>query len=193
MPEYREYLSVDEVAKDYAIRRHAEVNHRYDAIHTYAFHLTMVVDIAKIFIRLIPEKDRADVYGGCWVHDIIEDARETFANVKRATNDVIAEYAFRCTNEKGRTRKERANKKYYAGIKEYKHTTFIKLCDRIANVTFARQNGSSMLEMYRNEHANFKVCLYDGRFEEMWQYLENLFDVNYNLDEIFKSLENGKL
>ena len=71
MPEYREYLSVDEIAKDYAIRRHAEVNHRYDAIHTYAFHLVMVVDVAKKYINLIPKKDRADVLGGCWTHDII--------------------------------------------------------------------------------------------------------------------------
>jgi len=174
MPEYREYLSVDEVAKDYAIRRHAEVNHRYDAIHTYAFHLTMVVDVAKEFIHLIPKKDRADVYGGCWTHDIIEDARETFNNVKRATNEVIAEYAFRCTNEKGRTRKERANDNYYAGIKEYKHTTFIKLCDRIANITFAKENESSMLDMYRKEYKNFKDHLYDGRFEEMWNHLNEL-------------------
>lgn len=186
MPEYREYLTVvDEVAKDYAIRRHAEVNHRYDAIHTYAFHLTMVVDVAKRFINLIPEKDRADVIGGCWVHDIIEDARETFNNVKQATNEVIAEYAYRCTNEKGRTRKERANDKYYADIKEYKHTVFIKLCDRIANASFARQSGSSMLEMYKKENENFKTKLYDGRFQEMWNFLDKIFDPTYDLDDIY--------
>lgn len=173
MPEYREFLSIDEVAKDYAIRRHAEVNHRYDAIHTYAFHLTMVNDIANMFIHLILEECRADVKGGCWVHDIIEDARETFNNVKRATNEVIAEYAYRCTNEKGRTRKDRANKKYYEGIKTYKYCTFIKLCDRIANVTFAVNNKSSMLDMYKKEYESFQV-LRDGRFEEMWYHLDKL-------------------
>jgi hypothetical protein len=173
MPEYREFLSVDEVAKDYAIRRHAEVNHRYDAIHTYAFHLTMVNDIADKFIHLIPEEGRADVKGGCWVHDIIEDARETFNNVKKATNEVIAEYAYRCTNEKGRTRNDRANDMYYTGIKQYKYTTFIKLCDRIANVTFAMNNKSSMLDMYRKEYKSFSV-LRDGRFEEMWKHLNLL-------------------
>lgn len=174
MPEYREYLSMDEVAKDYAIRRHREVNHNYDALHNYAFHLQMTVDVAKKFIHLIPSEEREDVIGGCWTHDIIEDARETYNNVKKATNKVIAEYAYRCTNEKGRTRKERANDKYYAEIKEYKHTTFIKLCDRIANVSFAKENGSSMLDMYEKEFNNFYEKLYDGRYDEMWDHLKNL-------------------
>ncbi len=177
MPEYREYLSVDEVAKDYAIRRHAEVNHRYDAIHTYAFHLVMVVDVAKRYIYLIPDKDVPDVVGGCWTHDIIEDARETFNNVKKQTNDIIAEYAYRCTNLRGRSRKERAPKEYYDEIRKYKHCTFIKLCDRIANVSFAVESKSSMLDMYRNEYAFFKLCLEDGRFSEMWDELEKLLEI----------------
>ena len=177
MPEYREYLSIDEVAKDYAIRRHREVNHHYDSVHSYAFHLQMTVDIAKRFIHLIPKEDRPDVLGGCWVHDIIEDARETYANVKRATNKVIAEYAYACTNEKGRTRKERANADYYKGIKSYKHATFIKLCDRIANVTFAKENGSSMFEMYRKEFSDFYDNLYDGRYQDMWDHLKELLEL----------------
>lgn len=177
MPEYREYLSIDEVAKDYAIRRHREVNHNYDATHNYAFHLTMVADIAKQYLYLIPEEDRKDVLGGCWCHDIIEDARETYNNVKKATNKVIAEYAFRCTNEKGRTRPERANDKYYEGIREYKHTTFIKLCDRLANVTFSKQTSSSMFYVYKEEYDHFSQQLYDGRFIEMWEELKELLEI----------------
>jgi hypothetical protein len=172
MPEYKEHITVDEIAKDYAIRRHREVNHHYDATHDYTFHLQATADVGYNFIHLIPKNDRLDVIGGCWVHDIIEDARETYNNVKRATNEVIAEYAFALTNEKGKTRKERANKKYYEGIKLYKHATFIKLCDRIVNMTFARDHKSSMYDMYLREFDNFYKNLYDGRFEEMWNYLK---------------------
>jgi len=39
MPEYKEHITVDEIAKDYAFRRHREVNHHYDATHDYTFHL----------------------------------------------------------------------------------------------------------------------------------------------------------
>ena len=174
MPEYKEFLSIDEIAKDYAIRRHNEVNHRYDVGHPYSVHLIMSVEVGKKFIHLIPEKDIPETFGGIWVHDIIEDARETYNNVKRATNEVIAEYAFALTNEKGKTRKERANKKYYEGIKLYKHATFIKLCDRIVNMTFARDHKSSMYDMYLREFDNFYKNLYDGRFEAMWNYLKGI-------------------
>lgn len=177
MPEYKEFLSVSEKAKDYAIRRHREVNHHYNALYPYAYHLQMTVDIAKKFIHLIPEIDREDVIGGCWTHDIIEDARETFNNVKNEINEVIAEYAYRCQNEKGRTRKERANKKYYKEIKEYRHCAFIKLCDRIANVSFSIKEKSSMFDMYKNEFSFFYEQLYDGRFEEMWGYLKKLLKI----------------
>jgi len=174
MPEYREFLSVDEIAKDYAIRRHREVNHHYNALYPYAYHLQMTVDTAIEFIHLIPEIDRSDVIGGCWCHDIIEDARETYNNVKDETNKTIAEYSYVCCNEKGKTRKERANKTYYDGIKAYKHCTFIKLCDRIANVTFSVTEKSSMINMYRDEHEFFSKNLRDGRFEEMWEHLDKL-------------------
>lgn len=177
MPEYREFLSIEEIAKDYAIRRHREVNHHYNALYPYAFHLQMTVEIANKFIHLIPEEDRPDVIGGCWVHDIIEDARETYNNVKQVTNETIAEYAYALCNEKGKTRKERANEKYYQGIIRYKHALFIKLCDRIANVTFSLNERSSMINMYKKEYDDFHGSLYDGRFQEMWDYLENILGI----------------
>ena len=178
MPEYKEFLSIEEIAKDYAIRRHREVNHHYNALYPYAFHLQMTVEIANKFIHLIPEEARPNVLGGCWVHDIIEDARETYNNVLKATNETIAEYAYRCTNEKGRTRKERSNVKYYTGIKSYKFCTFIKLCDRIANVTFSITEKSGMINMYKKEYGSFRENLYDGRFQEMWDHLDNLLEWN---------------
>lgn len=174
MPEYREFLSMEEIAKDYAIRRHREVNHHYNALYPYAYHLQMTVDVAHQFIHLVPECDREDVIGGCWTHDIIEDARETYNNVKQATNKMIAEYAYACCNEKGKTRKDRANKKYYDEIKACKHAAFIKLCDRIANVTFSIEEKSSMINMYKEEFDNFYEKLYDGRFQEMWDHLKKI-------------------
>jgi hypothetical protein len=176
MPEYREFLSVEDIAKDYAIRRHREVNHHYNALYPYAFHLQMTVEVANKFIHLIPEEDRADVIGGCWTHDLIEDARETYNNVKHATNETIAEYAYALCNEKGKTRKDRANDKYYMGIRAYKHASFIKLCDRIANVQFSINEKSSMINMYRDEFDDFYEKLYDGRFQEMWENLKKLLN-----------------
>ncbi|WP_298473442.1 hypothetical protein [uncultured Maribacter sp.] len=66
------------------------------------------------------------MYCACWVHDIIEDARETYIDVLENTNVTIAELAYALTNEKGRTRKERANDAYYRGIQKTPNASFVK-------------------------------------------------------------------
>jgi hypothetical protein len=165
-----------EIAKNYAIKVHKSINQKYDT-HEYEHHLEMTVSIGKKFIYLIPEKDRGDVIGGCWCHDIIEDVSSvTFNDLKKETNNIIAELAYACTNEKGRTRAERANDKYYEGIRNTKYATFIKLCDRLANVKYSLNSGSKMFEMYKKEQKHFKSMLHTtSEYDDMWNYLEEIF------------------
>ena len=59
------------------------------------------------------------------------------------------------SNEKGKNRKERANDKYYAGIRATKGAVFVKLCDRIANVQYSKMTKSRQYEMYKKENADF--------------------------------------
>jgi len=159
--------------KIYAINCHTAVNQMYDD-KSYSFHLGMVVEIAERFIHLIPEKDREDVIAGCWVHDVIEDTGKTYNDVKKATNETIAEYAYALTNEKGRNREARANHGYYAGIDQYKHATFIKLCDRYANMKYSKDHGSSMFKTYQKEMDMFIWHLKGLKYEELWIALETL-------------------
>ena len=58
---------------------------------------------------------------------------------------------FAVTNEKGKTRKQRASYKYYEGIRNCKHATFIKVCDRLANMQYSRVKNKSMYGMYIKE------------------------------------------
>ena len=162
-------------AEIYASKMHSASNHDYD-IHPYRYHLRMVVDFANKYIHLIPKKDRDTVIAGCWVHDTIEDARATYHDVLKNTNKVVAEYAYALTNEKGRNRAERASSSYYYGIRIYKHASFIKLCDRLANVTYSKKKKSGMFKGYKKEYANFKNELYDERWIEIWKDLEELLN-----------------
>ena len=159
-----------EIARTYAKNAHASINQKYHD-QPYAYHLQMVATIAQHYIDLIPEKDRDEVLCGCWVHDVIEDTGQTYNDVKRNTNESIAEYAYALTNEKGRTRKDRASYRYYKGIKEYKHAAFIKLCDRFANVKYSKEHGSSMYAQYQKEMFYFKIHLEDERYERLWNDL----------------------
>ena len=164
--------SIVDKAKFYAIEKHKYVNQSYD-IYPYSFHLDMVYKVAKRYIDLVPIQDQEEVLAAVWVHDIIEDARENYNDVLEETNETVAEYAFALTNPKGKNRADRNRKEYYDGLKLYKHASFIKLCDRIANVEFSRKSGGSMYKKYQKEAKEFRSKLDDGRWDEMWKHLES--------------------
>jgi len=161
-----------EKAKKYAIDCHSNTGHQYDG-KPYETHLQMVYDTAIKFIHLIPKEEQENVLAACWLHDVIEDCRETYNDVKANTNETIAELAYALTNEKGKTRSERANDKYYQGIKETPFATFIKVCDRIANYKYSTQKGSRMASMYEKEMEDFIGKLFDSKYEELFNYLRN--------------------
>jgi (p)ppGpp synthase/HD superfamily hydrolase len=162
-----------ETLKERAFNCHRSTNHFYDD-KPYEYHLEMVAEVAKKFIHLIPEKYRDIVITSCYFHDVIEDTRQTYNDVKNATCLEVAEIVYALTNEKGKTRKERANDKYYQGIRDTQFATFVKMCDRIANIQYSMSTRSGMLEMYRKETPNFINKIYDERYDEMFEYLENL-------------------
>ncbi|WP_298427416.1 phosphohydrolase [uncultured Kordia sp.] len=166
-------MTIHEKARVYASEKHRDANHMYDQ-YPYEFHLQMVVNAANQFLYLIPEEAQQNVLAGCWVHDVIEDARETYNDVKKALNEDIAELAYALTNDKGKTRSERAGDKYYEGIRNTPYAIFIKLCDRIANVTHSKNTSSRMLAVYRKENPAFVEKLHDDKYMDVIQYLENL-------------------
>lgn len=161
--------------KELSARLHADVNHKYDD-KPYTIHLNMVEAVHQEF------KDDCDLDDkilsiACWGHDLIEDCRVT-------PNDLIAfkfpleavKIIYALTNEKGWNRSERANDKYYHGIKETAGATFVKMCDRIANVRYSKMMGSSMFDKYRKENDQFMSKVGADSFPKMKQYLINLFN-----------------
>lgn len=165
-----------ENVKNFAIKCHNDTCHYYDT-HQYSYHLQMVVDVAYRFIHLIPKEWVDIVISSCWAHDTLEDTRITYNDLLKETSLQVADIVYALTNEKGKTRKERANDKYYQGIRETPYATFVKLCDRIANVEYSMTTRSRMLEMYRKEMPEFIETLYDEKWDEMFKYLESLVGI----------------
>lgn len=162
--------------REYGLKCHNQTNHYYDN-HPYGVHLQQVYNIAVRFIHLIPEEQRDNVLAACWVHDVIEDCRQTYNDVLKATNETIAELAYALTNEKGKNRKERANDKYYNGIRLTPNAIFIKLCDRIANYQYSiDQITSNMALKYKKEMWEFVKNLYDAKYQEMFDHLTDMGD-----------------
>lgn len=181
----------------WCVDKHKETNHMYDTYLPYEFHLRMVAHVGEKYKHLLSDEEYStgDVIGNpmmqvstvracmiaCWGHDLIEDCRVSYNDVKDTLGEEAAEIIYAVTNEKGKNRKERANEKYYEGIRNTKGAVFVKLCDRIANVQYSKMTGSRMFEMYKKENDWFMTrlgytwCNTEPYFE-MFQYLSGLFE-----------------
>ena len=167
---------------EWCIEQHRKTNHWYDAYLPYEFHLRMVAQAAKDFMHLIPDGEiKHNLMSAAYGHDLIEDTRVSYNDVKSVLGEFAADIIYAVSNEKGKNRKERANEKYYEGIRDTPGAVFVKLCDRIANVQYSKMTKSRMFEMYRKENDHFLTSLgfVEGQghpLGEMCRYLENLFE-----------------
>lgn len=168
-------LDVDFVktAEEYATKCHRETNHLYDG-KPYYDHLVMVVCYGLKYLHLVPYQHRHNAIAACWAHDTIEDTRQTYNDVKNILGEDVAEIVFALTNEKGKTRAQRANGKYYSGIRVTPCATFVKVCDRLANAEYSKEHKSSMFDLYKRENNSFAEELYISPYEEMFNELENI-------------------
>jgi (p)ppGpp synthase/HD superfamily hydrolase len=167
--------SIIDTAMLYGIKCHADTNHMYDG-KPYSYHLAMVFRVARTFQNLLPDHSKYDVLASCWVHDCIEDCRQTYNDVRIATNERVADIAYALTNEKGKTRKERASSLYYKGIRETQFAAFVKLCDRIANAQYSATKKSKMLEVYQKENFEFCHSIYDTQYDPMFRVLDRILE-----------------
>jgi (p)ppGpp synthase/HD superfamily hydrolase len=148
-------------------------NHRYGN-YSYMYHLKKVVYTAESFIYLTPIDQHENILAACWLHDSIEDHRQTYNDILKVTNKEVAEIVFALTNNKGRTRKERADRAYYHGIRATPGATFVKLCDRIANVTHSKKTNSEMFRKYMHEHHLFMDELRSAQYAPLIHFLDKL-------------------
>ena len=158
-----------EEVRECAHMLHESVNQQYDKKHPYGFHLDMVADSVFKYGHLIcqSEHDVLPLFFGAFYHDSIEDARMSYNDVTKAARlfmdeeqaYMAAEMVYALTNDKGRTRAERAGERYYQGIRETPYAPFLKLADRLANTTYSfthcNKENVHMKEIYREEMPHF--------------------------------------
>ena len=168
--------TLEQKAKRFAIRAHRSTNHKYDG-KPYSVHLKMVVEYAIKYIHLIPEDKRAILIAACWLHDTIEDCRVTYNDIKKIFGKEIAKIVYALSNEKGKTRAERANPKYYKGIRDTELASYAKTCDRLGNSKYYQMKGSDMLDKYRKEAFKFEIELYRPEYAVMFDELNEILGI----------------
>jgi len=148
---------------------HESVNQKYDRTHPYGYHLDMVANGVAEYgasVCAMPEDVPAMMFAA-FFHDSIEDARLTYNNVLTIAREYLTEekallateIVYALTNEKGRTRAERADERYYSGIRQTPYAPVVKLADRLANMAYSTSHSNSanstMKEVYRAELPHF--------------------------------------
>lgn len=156
-----------------AVALHKEVNQMYGAGLDYGFHLEMAASYVRKYGSSVASdaKDVLILYAAVYFHDAIEDARLTYNNLIEIYLDLgldnrssllAADIVYALTNLRGKTRAERASDEYYRLIRATPFASFIKMCDRLANVAYGTRFGFSdrMAGVYRDENPHFiqAVC-----------------------------------
>lgn len=152
--------------REFANVIHTSVNQFYDKDKPYIYHLDKVCGVLEDYGYEVCEtlEDVKVLVFGAYFHDSIEDARITYNDVLKIAGKLgfsnleaihAAEIVYALTNEKGRTRGDRENDKYFNEMRLVKYAPFMKCCDRLANFRYAVETKSSMEKKYRQEMPEF--------------------------------------
>lgn len=148
---------------------HDSVNQKYDRTRPYGYHLDMVAQGVADYGASVCAcaQDAPVMMFAAFFHDSIEDARLTYNDVLAIAHEFFdedraltaTEIVYALTNEKGRTRAERADARYYKGIRMTPYAPVVKLADRLANMAYSASHSgspnSTMREVYRTELPHF--------------------------------------
>lgn len=126
----------------------------------YSYHLGMVV----VNVVMYGGGSVAQMAG--WLHDTIEDTDVTKDAIAYEFGDDVAEIVDLVSN---RPTQEETNHR----IRTSRDAVFVKLCDRLANVTEGKKN-----DKYRKAHPLFKSILYrKGEFDGLWKAIDKALEV----------------
>ena len=166
-----ELTKIDE-ARYLAISAHAN---RYGE-QPYFYHLEHVVAVLKYF----GYGDSVYIIAG-YLHDTIEDAALSYNKIKTRFGKEVAEIVLACTDPIDLRNRKEKKRAVYRKLSGFHKAIIVKLADRIANVenSIITKNADKF-GMYTDERDEFLENLYvpNSGYEEMWTYLEKLFEDN---------------
>lgn len=154
-----------QAAKEFALKAHGDQKY---GDKPYEYHLQKVVDNV---IDNINELDGLYWFNPitiaiatAWLHDTLEDTKVTATDFERAGISDVVQFVINVTDAPGANRKERKLNTWHK-IRRSEISIYVKLCDRLANVS---EGGK--LDMYREEMPLFEAALYfPGQFEGLWE------------------------
>ena len=168
-------LYTSDIFIKFCINQHDVVcNQKYDKILPYSKHLDYVYNQCQLFddLRIENELSYFNIKCAIYGHDLIEDARVSYNDIKEMVGRDVAEIIYLCTENKGRDRSERKNDRFYEELNYNKSAIFVKLCDLIANIKYSLLTNSSMFKKYKDEWN-----------DKIYKHLNNTIHINKYRDD----------
>ena len=157
-------------ARAWAIEKHGKQMY---GTHPYAYHLGAVADLAA------PYGELAEAVA--WLHDTIEDAFVTEADVAAEFGDRVARLVVLLTDPVGRDKddsKRLRNERLAKLQGDDRVALIVKACDRLANLRASAAPGpksEEMLAKYRREHPAFREAAFrKGLCEPLWKEIDEI-------------------
>lgn len=123
-------------------------------------------------------------------HDCLEDARMNVSDLKNAlirngrnTNfvntpeyrDFVVDCCYKLTDDKGMNRKQRKNEAWWSQLLKNDVASYVKICDRLANVLYSRLTNTEKFNMYKRENSEFVSHFKSEKFSPILNKLNKQF------------------
>ncbi len=189
-----------EIVRDYAIKCHARVNQNYGEDMPYEAHLDLVELMVDHLLAGHSDAKLKDLARkGSKVHDIMEDAQQSWNDVCAVVGEELAEIARLCTvDPRVKSRAEKHTHEYYQAIAKNHAALIVKVADRLANVVWSKHKNSRMINRYRSEHNHFCASLHPYLPERYKMLLDQEMESSEvaepfltMIDTIYKKYPNG--
>lgn len=171
-----------ENAREYAERVHTAARCKYgEDNESYIVHLDAVFDWVDKHISCFKQyKDALHTRAAAFTHDTIEDAQQSYNDVKQATNKEVADITLAVTDVHAENRMLRFLNTVSKTVKDHR-ALVLKVCDIAANSSYGNGVKNSMYKKYQKEWVGYKRNIFVTA--SRW-YGEEL-----NLDEFDKLIE----
>jgi (p)ppGpp synthase/HD superfamily hydrolase len=164
---YVDQVTIKVEAIKFAQEKHKDQKYGSDPYFT---HLQAVADVVKIY--------GPRVEAIAYLHNVIEDTDATNDDLYKLFGSEIAVMVDLCTDPQGANRKEKKEKAYAIWSKlgpAWNNALIVKIADRLCNIRNCVATQDSRLQMYKDEHTQFKSATFrTGVAEELWAEIGSL-------------------
>lgn len=155
------YDELIQKAKDYAERVHTAARCKYgEDNEPYMVHLNAVhqwtCKHSNVFTNPI---DRENTCAAAFTHDTVEDAQQSYNDVKQATSKEVADITLAVTDVHAENRMLRFLSTAPKTIRDHR-ALVLKICDIAANSSYGKGVKNSMYKKYKKEWAGYKRAIF---------------------------------